>query len=571
MHSFWIFFLKKRQFSWLLITALTLIGTYAAYVIPKESAPEVVVPIGIVSTSYPGASAADIEELVTNKIEDKAGNVDNIKKMSSVSRDGFSNVTVEFDASADIDKSIQDLKDAVDAAKGELPRDAQDPLVTKVSFSNDPVVIVAVSADLPAIEFTRLGDKIRDELQNVTGVSDVKISGTRARETQVVVNQESLSTYNMTLAEVGQALQRANLATPIGNVSTENIEYAIRFEGDIQSAKEIGDIPVRTEGGQTVFVRDVATITNGVERANTISRVSVGGEPAETAMTVAVYKRAGSDVTALSKELNETLTSLQKEGALLSDSQVLIVFDQGKNVKKDLTNLTRSGVETVLLVILCLLLTIGWRESLVAALSIPLSFVIAFIGLYLSGNTINFVSLFALILAVGILVDSGIVVTEAIHTRMRKFTDRDQAAREAIREYAWPLIGGTMTTVAVFVPLFFLSGITGEFIASIPYTIIFVLIASIFVALGMVPLIAIYITKNTSSNRVEVIQEEYAHKAQMWYREKLVQFLANKKMQRIFLWVLALSFFAVLTLPTSGLMKVVFFPGVDTDSVYIEV
>lgn len=571
MRALWYFFLEKRQFSWLLIFTLIAMGVYAAIIIPKESAPEVIVPIGIVQTVYPGASAADIENLITNKIETKINGVENLKKLSSVSNDGVSIITVEFDASANVDKSIQGLKDAVDTAKNELPRDAKTPTVTKVSFSNKPIVVVSVSADLPPVEFTHLGEKLKDELKNVSGVSDVKVSGTRTRETQVVVHQGALETYGLSLDEVRRALQGANVTMPVGTVSTDGVEYAIRLEGNIADATTIGDIPVSTHGGQSIFIRDIATIVNGVTRANTISRVSVGGKPSESAMTLSVYKRAGSDVTAMSKGVNAKLDTLKTKGGLLSDSQVLVVFDEGKKVKKDLTDLTETGLETVLLVVICLLLTIGWRESLVAALSIPLSFVIAFIGLYLSHNTINFVSLFALILAVGILVDSGIVVTEAIHTRMRRFSDSGIAAREALREYAWPLMGGTMTTVAVFVPLFFLSGITGQFIASIPYTIIFVLLASIFVALGMVPLLAIYFTKNTSSNKFEEFQEIYSHKAQTWYREKLIAFLQNRIGQRIFLWVLALAFFAVLTLPVSGLMKVVFFPPDNVNEVYIEV
>lgn len=571
MRSFWYFFLEKRQFSWLLITALVAIGIYSAVIIAKESAPEVIVPIGIVTTTYPGASAADIENLITNKIEDKVGNLDNLKKLTSSSNDGVSSVTVEFDASANVDKSIQELKDAVDSAKGDLPRDANDPFVMKVSFSNQPIVIVSVSADLPPIEFTHLGEQLKDALKDVDGVSDVSVSGTRARETQVVVAQEALETYALSLDDVRRALQGANITMPVGTVSTGGVEYAIRLEGDISDADSIGDIPVAIRGGQSVFIRDIAKVENGVARVNTISRVSVDGKPSESAMTLAVYKRTGSDVTAMSKGVQEKLTELKKEGGLLADSQVLTVFDQGEQVKKDLTDLTETGLETVILVIVCLLLTIGWRESLVAALSIPLSFVIAFIGLYLSGNTINFVSLFALILAIGILVDSGIVVTEAIHTRMRRLPDPFDAAREALREYAWPLIGGTMTTVAVFVPLFFLSGITGQFIASIPYTLIFVLIASIFVALGMVPLLAIYLTKNTSSNTFEELQEKYSHYAQEWYRNKLITFLQNRIAQRIFLWSLAIAFFAVLTLPVSGLMKVVFFPADNVDNVYISV
>ncbi len=571
MRSFWYFFLEKQQFSVLLITALIAIGVYSAVVIPKESAPEVIVPIGIVTTVYPGASAQDIEELVTNKIENKAGNVENLKKITSTSRDGFSLITVEFDASANVDKSIQNLKDAVDSAKSDLPRDAHDPTVMKVSFSDQPVVIVSVSSDLPPTEFTRLGEDIKKSLEDVSGVSSVDVSGTRPRQTQVVVRQEALARYSLSLNDVRTALQAANVTMPVGTVSTDGIEYAIRLEGKIDDAKTIGDIPVKTAGGQTVFIRDIATVTNGVDRASTISRVSVGGKPSEDAMTLAVHKRTGSDVTAVASAVNAKIAKLQEKGGLLTDSQVLTVFDQGARVKKDLTDLTTTGMETVALVVICLLLTIGWRESLVAALSIPLSFVIAFIGLYLSGNTINFVSLFALILAIGILVDSGIVVTEAIHTRMRKFGDAKDAAREALREYSWPLIGGTMTTVAVFVPLFFLSGITGQFISSIPFTIIFVLLASIFVALGIVPLLAIYLTKNTSSNKFEEKQEEYSHKVQMWYRKKLIAFLGNRRAQRIFLWTLFAAFIAVLVLPVSGLMKVVFFPPDNVDNVYIEV
>jgi multidrug efflux pump len=570
MHSLWYFFLNKRQFSWLLIAALVAAGVYAVFAIPKESSPEVIVPIGIVSTTYPGASALDMEELVTNKLEDSIANIDNLDNLTSTSRDGVSIITAEFDASADIDKSIQDLKDAVDAAKGELPRDANDPFVSEVNFADQPILVLSISSDLHPVAFTELGEELADEFKNVYGVSDVVIDGTRPREIQVVVREAALSAYGLTLSDVTAALASANLNVPVGTVITDGVEYAIRFEGKIADAAEIENIPMNA-GGRIVYLRDVATIANSVTKESTISRVSVGGELAESAMTLSIYKRAGVDVTAMAAGVHEKLDLMQAEGGILATSQVLIVFDQGEQVRKDLTELIEVGIETVILVILCLLLTIGWRESLVAALSIPLSFVIAFIGLYFSGNTINFISLFALILAVGILVDSGIVVTEAIHTRMRKFADGDRAAREAIREYAWPLIGGTMTTVAVFAPLFFLSGIVGEFISSIPFTIIFVLLASIVVALGMVPLIAVMLTKQGKGNRFEEIQEEYTHKAQEWYRVRLIRFIENRRAQRIFLWGLGLGLIVAFILPISGLLKVIFFPPEDVDYVYVEI
>lgn len=546
-------------------------GLYSVSVIPKESAPEVIIPIGIVTTVYLGASASDIEELITNKLEDAIENIDNLDNLTSISRDGVSSITAEFNAKADIDKSIQDLKDAVDTAKNDLPTDAQDPFVTEVNFADQPINILAISSDLSPAAFTELGVKLQDVIGGVSGVADVVVSGTRQRQIQVVVEEKALSAYNLTLREITSALAGSNLTIPVGTVNTEGIEYAVRFESKIFDTEDIKNLPVGISNGQTVYLRDVAMVNDSVDKETSISRVSVDGVPSENSMTLSVYKKSGLDVTDVTNALNEKIAELQQPNGLLYGSQVLSVFDQGEQVKKDLYDLIKAGMETVALVILCLLLTIGWRESLVAALSIPLSFVIAFIGLYISGNTINFISLFALILAVGILVDSGIVITEAIHTRMRKLSDADEAAKKAIIEYAWPLIAGTMTTIAVFAPLFFLSGVTGKFIASIPFTIIFVLLASIFVALGMVPLIAIYLTKNSHSNSFEELQEEYTHKAQEWYRRKLVSFLGNTKAQRVLLWSLALGLIASFTLPATGLLKVIFFPPENVDFVYIEV
>lgn len=571
MLPLWNFFLTKRQFSWLLMLALIALGAYSVLLIPKESSPEIIIPIGIVSTVLPGASPSDIEELVTNKLESSISNIDGINKINSTSRESVSVITAEFDANADVDKSIQELKDAVDQVKGELPSDASEPSVTEVNFADQPILVLSISSDLPPIEFTKLGEELRDSFTSVSGVSKVVVEGTRAREVQVIVDQTALFAYGVSLSQIQGALSGANMTVPVGTIATAGIEYSVRLEGKINEISDIENIPLGQAGGVPVYIRDVAKVQNNVVKETTISRVSVDGAPSENAMTLSIYKRSGMDVTVMSNAVHEKLSAMRTEGGLLADSKVLVVFDFGEDVKEELGELIRVGLETVFLVVLCLLLTIGWRESLVAALSIPLSFVIAFIGLYASGNTINFISLFALILAIGILVDSGIVITEAIHTRMRTLGDPNKAARAALKEYAWPLIGGTMTTVAVFAPLFFLSGIVGKFIASIPFTIIFVLLASIFVALGLVPLIAIYLTKHSSSNRFEEMQEEYTHKAQAWYRKKLIAFLKNTKGQRIFIWGLVISLILTLTLPFTGLLTVVFFPTEDVGYVFVEI
>lgn len=568
MLAFWNFFLEKRQFTILLIVALIAAGLYSLVAIPKESSPEVEVPIGIVSTVLPGAAARDVEKLVTKKIEDEVASISNLSKLTSVSGDGSSVITVEFDANANLDEAIADLKDAVDRAKPSLPEDATEPNVIRINFADEPVLIISVSGDYSPLELTTLGEDVSDVLKTVSGVAKVDVSGVRNREVTVVIQKEALLLYGITLGEIVGALNAQNSALPIGAITVSDVDYAVRFEGDIADTSDVANLPVLTRGDRSIYLRDIAEVYDGLEKASSYSRVSIDGAPSENALTLYVYKKRGGNVVATSDLVKAKLDELQ--GTLLSGGAVTVTFDRGKLVQKDLSELTRVGFETVLLVMLSLILTIGWRESLVAGLSIPLSFVIAFIGLLASGNTINFVSLFSLILAVGILVDSGIVVTEAIHTRYKRYGDSLRAARESIREYAWPLIAGTMTTVAVFVPLFFLSGVTGKFIASIPFTIIFVLLASIFVALGFVPLLAIMFTKK-SMNRMEELQEKYNDIIRTWYMNFLRNFLRARRLHWVFLGTLFIAFIFAMSLPSLGLVKVIFFPGGDNDFFYVEI
>lgn len=568
MHSLWIFFLKKRAFTYLLMFSLTVSGLYALVSIPKESTPEVVVPIGIVSTTLRGASAEDTEKLITNKIEDEVANIENIDKVTSSSLEGVSVVTAQFTASADIDKSIQDLKDAVDRAKAELPKEADEPNVSRVNFADQPIIIASISVDAPAGALAKLGDSIKDDIKKIKGISKVNVSGTRAREVQIIVKKEALEKYDLRVDQVVGALASGNSSFPIGNITVADINYPIKFAGSIDEPSELPQVQISSQNGVPVYLSDVAFISDGLQIPKAYSRVSIGGEPSSQAITLYAYKKSGGDVTEIAKNVVDKIEDLKKTKLL--GANVVISFDRGELVTKDLRELTRVGLETVGLVILMLILTIGWRESVVAALSIPLSFVIAFIGLYASGNTINFLSLFSLILAIGILVDSGIVVTEAIHTRIKPYGGAENAAVASINEYSWPLIAGTMATVVFFAPLFFLSGIVGKFVASIPFTLIFVLLASLVVALGMVPLIAIVLTKE-HKNSFEDKQEEYFEKAKKWYKGFLTGILDSRRTQNIFLSLMALGFIAAILLPVFGLVKVSFFPAGDEDFIYLQI
>ncbi len=571
MYNVWSFFIRKNRFSYLFLITLVGFGIFSVFAIPKESAPEVQIPVGMVTTSLPGASALDIEKLVTNKIEERLdGALDDLDKITSSSREGVSVVTAKFNADADINKSIQKLRDEVDKIKPDLPAEANDPIVSEINFVDQPIITIAISGNLSPSEFARLAQEVKSEILSIQGISKVSISGMRDREVQVVVNKEALNTFELRLVDVIEAIRLTNNALPVGSITVDDIKYNIEFDGDIRKPSEIADIAVLSSAGEPVYVRDFASVFDGLTKVTTLSRVSMDGKPSQPALSFNIFKNTGGDITKLTKEVRGAFENMQKEKGILNGMDVLVVFDRGKLLKKDLTNLSRSGLQTIILVMVILFFTVGWREALIAGSAIPLSFLIAFIGLFNFGDTLNFVSLFALILAIGILVDSAIVVVEGIHTRMKTGMDKEEAALLTIKEFHAPLTSGTLTTVAVFAPLFLISGMTGKFIASIPFTIIFVLLASLLVALGLIPLIASILMRRRATSVVEEQQEVLITKLQTWYKHHLLRILGHRKRERIFIGSLLVVFILALMFPLAGLVKVEFFGQENVDWVVVE-
>lgn len=584
MARIWQFFTHKSALSYLLMTALALGGLASAFVLQRESAPEIQVPVAIVTTVLPGASPRDVEELVTNEIEKAVAGIENVDTVTSTSREGVSSVTVEFEADADLENSIQDVKDAVDTAQSELPEDANESVVSDVNFADQPIMILSLSSDQPVTRFRALVEEVQDELERVAGVSDIGVSGIAKREVSVIVNRESLLAHELTLEEIVRGLVRADAKLPLGDITVGGVEYPLVLEGSIDDTSMISSIPLRTTSGAVIYVRDIAFVADGVAPEESRSRVSVGGEPAEQAAALTVFKQRGADVTRVSALVRERLAEL--EGSILADSQVLIAFDSGEFVNNDLRTLGFTGLQTIALVITALLLALGWREALIAGFAIPLTFFIAFMGLYVTGNTLNFISLFSLVLSIGILVDSAIVVVEGIHTNMKQRTppgapvngnqsylavDKKEAALKAIADYHFPITTGTLTTIAVFVPLFTVSGVTGEFIAAIPATLLFVLFASLLVALAFIPLIASTFLRRRSATTLEQLQEAYAQRLRNWYRAQVTRILGKRRRENWFMAGIALVFAIVISLPVLGIIKVEFFPAGDVDFLFIEV
>ena len=571
MFSFWNFFLHRKVFTTVLVVALIGFGIYSIIEIPKEAQPSINIPVGTVTVNFPGASSEDVESLVTNPLEEAIVNIGDIDTLTSTSKQGSTSIRVQFDANADINQSIQNLRDAVSKTIPQLPSEINTPTVAQVNYNARPVLSVSISGDLPQTELSDLGQTLTNDLEGVPGVSEVDVSGIPVRQVSVVVDKNALASYGLRLTDVISSIAASNAALPAGNIIMSGVTYDIDFKGNIQDPSELSNIAVANKNGATIYLRDIALISDGLAPATTYSRASINGAPANQAMTLLVYMQADGDITNVTNAVKAKLDSLKS--TTLAGLTVLVPSstDQGFQVSEQLGELVRTGSETIILILIILFLTIGWRESVVAALSIPLSFLLAFIGLYITGNTLNLISLFALILAVGILVDSGIVVTESIHARRNIYKTPFQAAQATLKEYAWPLIAGTATTIAVFIPLMYLTGTTGRFISGIPLTLIIVLIASIFVALGVVPLIAISFTDKKESSPLEKKQEEYTEIAKEWYTKKLRALLENRKWQNIFLGTVSALFVVAISLLAFGVLKVSFFPQTNQDYIYVNI
>ncbi len=549
------------------MVALLVAGAYSIYAMPKESTPEVVIPIGIVTTVLPGATAADVERLVTDKLEPAIRNVANIDEVTSSSRQGVSLITAEFIASADVDIAIQDLRNAIEGARSELPSDAEVPTVTKVDFQDQPILMVGIGTDLAPEALTKLGDDLQDDLLSLEGVSKVEVAGTRDRQISVIAHKDALVRHNIRVEQLLGALSGSNASAPAGTLTIDGVDYPIQFEGDINDVEIIRNTPITTPSG-TIRISDVATVIDGFAKANSISRLKINGDETQYALSLLVYKSSGGNILTVADRVEARLAELNH--TLLEGSSADITYSSADDVRTSISELTFSGMQTIALVTLILFLAIGLREALVAALAIPFSFMIAFIGMLATGNSINFVSLFSLIIAIGILVDSGIVVVEGIHTNRENGMRKLEAARKAVKDFGWPLIAGTMTTVAVFIPLFFLSGVIGQFVKSIPFTIVVVLLASIVVALGFVPTIALGLIRHEES-KFAVWREKLWAKAGRTYRRKMEKLVASKKLQRIFFGLLALSFVGAMALPVTGALKTTMFPPDDLDLFFVEI
>ena len=305
--SIWNFFVENYRLTFIVIASLVVLGGVSILGMTKESAPDIDIPIAVVSTVYPGASAIDVETLVTNTIEKKLINLDEVEKVSSNSKRGISSIIVQFNADSNSLEKISDLKDKVDEAKSDLPKEAFDPIVKKIRLDDVPVLVFSISGDYDIRELKAQADSLKDEIERINGVSEVVVSGGSDREIQVNIDKAALDNFNLSILQVTQAIEQADSDIPIGQIETAGSNYSLRLAGKITSVEEVANIPISSNSDFPVLVSDVAEVVDGYAANNFKSRLSIEGSSPQTAVSLQVYKVSGADTVKTISGIKDSL------------------------------------------------------------------------------------------------------------------------------------------------------------------------------------------------------------------------------------------------------------------------
>lgn len=486
------FALNNRTTVILLTGLLIIFGLMAYNSMPLELFPEVNMPWVFVNTIYPGNAPLDIENLITRPLEKEINTVSGIKKLSSTSSQDSSMVFVEFNSNVQISKALQDVKDAVDRAKGELPTDLDtDPMVFELDLNEFPIININLSGDFSIEELKGFAEYLEEDLETITEVSRVDIKGINDREIQINVDPAKLEAYEMTFDDIANAVDYENMNIAGGEIVVDHTRRAVRTVGEFEKARDLGSVIVKQEDGEgIVYLRDVAEVVDGFAEAKSYARLD-----RQPVVSLQVVKKSRENLVNAVDKIRARMDQARRDKALPDNLVVTITNDNSEYVRSMVSDLENNIITGVIFVVAVLFLFLGLRNALFVGLAIPMSMFISFIVLSALGTTVNMMVLFGLVLALGMLVDNGIVVIENIHRFIQQGYSFFEAARQGVGEIAWPIITSTMTTLAAFSPLIFWQGIMGEFMKHLPVTLIVSLSASLFVALVINPVLAVRFVK----------------------------------------------------------------------------
>jgi multidrug efflux pump len=491
----------KYRTSVVVLTLLLVFGGFYSYIsLPKEANPSIEFPTIVVTTIYPGASPDDVESVVTQVIEQEVNGINGIEELRSISTEGVSTIVIEFTPDVPVSEASQKVREKVDIAKADLPEDTEEPLINEIDTSEFPILSVNMAAEYSLARLKQVAENVQDEIEGIPSVLEANLIGGLEREVQVDVDLRALQGYGLSFNDLINTIRAENANLPGGSIDVDRLNYLVRVDGQFDDPeKEIADLVVKTDGTSSVHVRDVANVTFGFKDQETYARLKVLQEetPDELrrvndldaemlqVITLNVKKRQGDNILETSAQVKELLDAYP----FPSGTEVTITGDQSENVQTLVKDLENNIISGLIFVVAVLLFFLGVRNATLVGIAIPLSMFVTFLTFQALGYTLNFIILFSLIIALGMLVDNAVVIVENIYRFKENGYSNFEAARLGTSEVGGAVVASTFTTVAAFAPMMFWPGIIGEFMSYLPLTLIITLLSSLFVAIIINPVI----------------------------------------------------------------------------------
>ena len=475
----------KRPITVVMVTLIVIIlGFVSLSKLPIDLLPEIKVPVAIVSTTYSGVGPQEIEELITRPLENAVATVSGIESISSTSSEGSSLIIVQFAFGTDMDNVALEMREKVDMVKGMLPNDASTPMVMKIDPNAQPIIQLALTDGDDLAKLQGIGeDGIKPKLERLAGVASVSVSGGYTNQIEIAINQEKLKGYGLTIDQLAQILRADNYSAPGGEVKKGAQKLTVRTTGEFKSVEDIKKLPISIPGGGNISLSDIATVAMKPKEENAISRTN-----GKRSINISIQKQSGTNTVAVAETVHQELEKLKKE---FPNIEMAIVMDQSTYIKDSINNVTKSALLGACLAVLILYLFLrNIRTTFIIGTAIPVSVIATFTLMYFNKVTLNLMTLGGLALGVGMLVDNAIVVLENIYRFRQEGYSRTDAAVKGAQEVGMAVVASTLTTVAVFLPIVFVEGITSTIFKELALTVSMSLGASLVVSLTLVPMLS---------------------------------------------------------------------------------
>jgi len=476
---------RKPITTLLLFAAVVLFGLYSFQRLPVDLYPEIDPPYITLFTVYQGANAADIEQNVSKVLEDNLNTVANLKKLTSKSQDGYSLVSLEFEWGTNLDDATNSIRDAISRMQRLLPKDVESPLIFKFNTAMIPVLLLSITADESyAALRTILEDELVNPLNRIEGVGAISLSGGAKREIRVEVDPLQLEAHHLTIEQIGAAIQRENLNLPAGTLDLGNMTYPLRVEGEFKSSEALERIVVGQFNGHALYLADVARVNDSLADATIVER-----RDGQQALRLSVQKQSGANTVKVAEQVLAMLPTLQKN--LPPDVRIETIFNTAEFIEQSIDSLAETVLLAALFVTLVVLFFLGrWRATFIISITIPVSLIATFIYLFVSGNSINIISLSSLSIAIGMVVDDAIVVLENITSHLERGSSPREAAVYGTNEVGLAVMAATLTVIAVFFPLTMIQGLSGIMFRQLGWSVTIVITISVIAALTLTPMLA---------------------------------------------------------------------------------